>query len=178
MRDNHDISEYTNRERELFGALARESTLDPALENRVVAALAVDGYFRRPSRTRGGGLAIAAGVLLFVSGGAIGSVAGARYASRNTLEAQIARTDLTAPERVLLLQRAGSAYVRAANGYAAATARADSTAAEVASQVLVGAAQAVARSRLESRVATGLTAVLQRTAEPVAPKSKPSILWF
>jgi len=178
MRDDRDLSDYTSSERALFDALPRESALDPAVEDRVVAALAVDGYFRRPSRVRGRGAAVAAGLLLFLLGGAAGIVIGARYASRNSLEATIARTDLTVAERVLLLQRAGSAYVRAANGYSDATARADSTAAEVASQVLVGAAQAVARSRLESRVATGLTALLQRTAEPVAPKSKPSILWF
>jgi hypothetical protein len=176
MRKKDEVLEYSERERAVFAALPTESALDPDVEDRVVAALRVDGYFR----SRGASwrmVAIAAGIALFIFGGAIGSALGARYATRNSLETMIGRRDLSVPERVLLLQRAGSAYVRAAHGYADATARADSTATEVASQVLVGAAQAMARSRLESRVAAGLTAVLQQTSAPRAARS-PSILWF
>ena len=61
---------------------------------------------------------------------------------------------------MLLLQRAGSAYVRAAQGYADATTRIDSTAVEVASQVLVGAAHAVARNNLDAGMAARLAEVL------------------
>ena len=178
MLEHYDIPEYTNRERALFAALPRASELDPALEERVIAALRVDGYFRPRDRRVIRAVAIAAGLLLFAIGGAIGAFVGSRYAMRNSLETLIARRNLSVAERVLLLQRAGSAYVRAAHGYADATARADSTAVEVASQVLVGAAQAMARSRLDSRVSAGLTAVLQRGVTPGATRISPSVLWF
>src|SRR3569623_2032129 len=68
---------------------------------------------------------------------------------RSSLEDMLARKDLTTGERVLLLQRAGSAYVLAAQSYANATAHIDSSAVEVASQVLLGAAHAVARSSMD-----------------------------
>jgi hypothetical protein len=178
MHDHHDVPEYTNRERELFAALPRAGAVDPAVEARVVAALRVDGYFRPRDRRVIRAVAIAAGLLLFAIGGIAGAFFGSRYAMRNSLETLITRRDLPVVDRVLLLQRAGSAYVRAAHGYADATARADSTAVEVASQVLVGAAQAMARSRLDSRVAVGLTAVLQRGAAPGTTTTSPSILWF
>jgi hypothetical protein len=95
-----------------------------------------------------------------------------RYAQRNSLEQQLARTDLTVSDRVLLLQRAGSAYVRAAQGYADATAHVDSTAVEVASRVLLGAAHAVARNGLDAGLSHGLTTVLT----PVVNR-KP-VTWF
>ena len=176
MRD--EVSEYTDHERALFTQLRRECSPDAALEDRVVAALKAEGYFARPPRNRSWAMAIAAGLVLLVLGGAGGAVIGARVATRNSLETLIARKDLAVPERVLLLQRAGSAYVRAAHAYADATARADSTAVEVASQVLLGAARAVSRSRLDSRISAGLTTVLQRTSDSPTPKSTPSILWF
>jgi hypothetical protein len=174
MRDQ-ESPEYTESERALFAALPRSSAPDPGVEERVVAWLRVDGYFRPRDRRFVRAVAIAAGLLIFVLGGALGALVGVQYARRNALETQIAQRDLTVAERVLLLQRAGSAYVRAAHAYTDATARADSTAVEVASQVLVGAAQAMARSRLDSRVSAGLTAVLQRGSSPA---DKPSILWF
>jgi hypothetical protein len=89
-----------------------------------------------------------------------------------SLEEMLGRKDLTIGERVLLLQRAGSAYVTAAQSYASATARTDTTAIEVASRVLLGAAHAVARNHLDAGVAARLTNALQ----PATP-SRPTV-WF
>jgi hypothetical protein len=76
------------------------------------------------------------------------------------------------------MQRAGSAYVRAAKGYANAVGRNDSTAVEVASRVLLGAAQAVARTNLDGGLTPDLTAALQTpTTRPVSA-STPRIVWF
>jgi hypothetical protein len=176
MRDDHEIPEYTDRERALFAALPRERALDPSVEDSVVAALRNDGFFAARQRRRAA--RIAAGLLLFALGAITGGAIGVRVAMRNSLETSIARTDLSVPERVLLLQRAGSAYVRAAHAYADATARMDSTATEVASQVLIGAAQAVARSRLDSRVAAGLTEVLRSPPNGSGQPAVHPIIWF
>src|SRR5215207_9704411 len=52
-----------------------------------------------------------------------------------------------------------AADVRASNAYAGAVAQTDSTAIEVASRVLLGAAQAVARSNLDGGVSPSLTEI-------------------
>ena len=80
-------------------------------------------------------LAAAAALVVFV----LGAAAGVSYTRRNSLEELLARRDSPSPMRVLLLQRAGSAYVRAAQSYADATSKVDSNAVEVASRVLLGA---------------------------------------
>src|SRR6185295_1952714 len=108
--------------------------------------LRAEGYFQRSGVLWRRTILAAAALALFAVGIATGSFA----TRRNSLEDLLARNDLTVPDRILLLQRAGSAYVRAAQGYADATARVDSTAVEVASRVLVGAAHAVARNRLDA----------------------------
>jgi hypothetical protein len=95
---------------------------------------------------------------------------------RNSLESQLERTDLTVAERILLIQRAGSAYVRASNGYAGAVATTDSTATEVARRVLEGAAQAVARSNLDGGLSKNLTAALRTTTVPTAAAQR--VIWF
>jgi hypothetical protein len=162
------MPEYTPEERALLAALPRERPGDPATEGRLVEALAREGWFRPARPSRGWLQAVAAIALLF-----LGGVAGARFHERGTLEAMIDRDDLSANERVLVLQRAGSAYVRAAHAYADAVAETDSTAVEVASQVLIGAAQAVARSDLDGGLTPRLTAVLASgSAEP------DSIIWY
>src|SRR5262249_20964409 len=114
-------------------------------------------------------IAVAAALALLALGASGGWVAG----RRGSLEEMLARTDLTVGDRVLLLQRAGSAYVTAAQSYASATARTDTTAIEVATRVLLGAAHAVARNHLDAGVAARLTSVLQPSAAP----SRPTI-WF
>ena len=157
MRDEPELVEYDERERAMFTALPRESELNTGQEERVVNALRGEGYFRRAPRRTRWMLQLAAAVALFVAGG----FAGNRYAMRNSLETRLARIDLSLSDRVLLLQRAGSAYVRAANGYADATVRIDSSAVEVASQVLLGAALAVARRSLDGGMTTRLAAAMQ-----------------
>jgi hypothetical protein len=80
------------------------------------------------------------------------------------------------PQRILLLQRAGSAYVRAAQAYADATAHVDSAAVEVATQVLIGAAHAVARSGLDAGLSQDLSSVLTSAVAPIVNR-KP-VIWF
>jgi hypothetical protein len=157
MRNELEPLEYDERELAMFAALPRESELDAAGEERVVKALHAEGYFRRAPRRAQWVLKLAAAAALFAAGG----FAGNRYAMRNSLETNLARRDLSLSDRVLLLQRAGSAYVRAANGYADATVRVDSSAVEVASQVLVGAAMAVARRSLDGGMSTRLATAMQ-----------------
>ena len=170
MKEHDELSEH---ERQLFAALPRESAPDAVAAERLLRAMRHDGLIRPAPRftpaTRVA-LGLAAGFLLFAGG----AFAGARYATRNSLEEALHRTDLTVVDRILLLQRAGSAYVTAANGYAAATKRADSTAVEVASQVLRGAAQAVVRSNLNTRTANNLLVALQGR-DTISSKN---LLWY
>lgn len=119
--------------------------------------------------------ALAAGLIAFAW------LAGQRHGSavtrRSTIEGMLARTDLTRDERVLLMQRAGSAYVEAAHAYAANVVRTDSTALEVSSQVLIGAAQAVARTNMDGGLAPRLGALLRDSR---ARRSTPlnSVIWY
>jgi hypothetical protein len=156
MHDETSMPEYDARERALFAALPREAPVDDLQEQRAVNALRAEGYFRRASRRPHWMLQSAAAVVIFAAGAALGVRFGADYAARNSIEAQIARDDLTLTERVFLLQRAGSAYVNAANGYADATAQVDSAAVEVARQILMGAATAVARRSMDGGVSSHL----------------------
>jgi hypothetical protein len=170
MTDQRDRTDLDPRERELFAGLPRESAPDPAGADRLVAALRRDGFFRRRAPRLRWALQLGAAAALFAAGALIG----ARVATRNSLERALARADLTIADRVLLLQRAGSAYVTAAHGYAGATAHVDSAAVEVANQVLLGAAHAVVKSKLNSTLSSDLFAVLQ--AADTKPR-KP-ILWY
>lgn len=160
MQDDMNPIEYTNREKAMFAALSRDSELNQLEEQRLVNALRSEGYFKRPQPRFGWKLQAAAAVMLFIAGGAIGVQYGINYGARNSLEAQIARKDLTLTERVLTLQRAGSAYVNAANAYADATAVVDSSAIEVAREILKGAATAVARRSLDGGMSARLAIML------------------
>lgn len=157
-----------------FVQLPRTAELTPGAEERLVDALRRDGFFqrRRGQRWQWGAVAAIAACAVF----AAGLAAGARYARRNSLEDMLARKDLSTAERVLLLQRAGSAYVLAAQSYASATAHVDSNAVEVASQVLLGAAHAVARSSLDGGLSERLSTVLT-PASAKSTNSKP-VIWF
>jgi hypothetical protein len=181
----------------LFDALPREAPTDPRAADRLVVRLKQEGFFANhgavipragviPSPSVAGAPSRAgsardllfavrwpigiAAVLLLVSLGAWGGWTAGR---RGSLEEMLERNDLTVADRVLLLQRAGSAYVTAAQSYASATARTDTTAIEVASRVLLGAAHAVARNHLDAGVAARLTNALQPTATPPKPT-----IWF
>ena len=174
MSDDQDLTELENHAQRLFAALPRESTPEPRELDHLVSALRAEGFFRRRPRRLSWLTQLAAAVVLLMLGG----LAGARIATRNSLEAQLARTDLSVTERILLMQRAGSAYVRASNSYAGAVAQADSTAVEVASRVLLGAAQAVARSNLDGGLSPSLTAALRATGERPAPATPQRVIWF
>lgn len=173
MSDEFESSE-DERMRRLFAALPRESAPEPRELGALVTALKAEGFLRRRDRRVSWALQLAAAVVLLVLGG----IAGARIASRNSLEAMLARTDLSLSDRILLMQRAGSAYVRAANSYAAAASETDSTAIEVSSRVLLGAAQAVARSKLDGGLTPSLTAALRATSAESAPVPRQHVIWF
>jgi hypothetical protein len=158
---------------EALTELSREQPLAPGETDRMVAMIRNEGLLRRQAATRWPLLAAAA-VIVF----AVGAFAGSAYTRRGSLEDALARRDLTVTDRVLLLQRAGSAYVQAAQGYADATTRADSTAVEVASQVLVGAANAVARHNLDAGMAARLAAALQAPAVVPASAPRKPVIWF
>jgi hypothetical protein len=162
---NHEMIEYDDQELRLLGMLPRESELQPGSEDRLVKSLRAEGFFVRRSRSRL--LQAVAAIALLVLGG----LAGAWWSQRNSLEALLQRPDLDALERVLLLQRAGSAYVQAADAYAASNARTNLVAIEVATQVLIGAAQAVERSRLDAGLTPKLTQLLQQP-------NQPTVIWF
>lgn len=169
----HDDQTLTEHERDLFAALPRETHGRSGDADRLLAVLRRDGVIApRPliSRTARPWALAAAGMALFLAG----AFTGQRFATRNSLERALARTNLTVADRILLLQRAGSAYVTAANGYANATQRADSTAVEVANQVLRGAAHAVVRSNLNTRTASNLLVALQGRDTT----SHKSLLWY
>jgi hypothetical protein len=156
-----------------LAALPRTAPLDPRESDRIVAQLRREGFFRADRRALRWAIRAAAAAVIF----AVGAFAGSQYASRNSLEEMLARKQLSVADRVLLLQRAGSAYVRAAQAYADATAHIDSNAVEVASRVLLGAAHAVARSSLDAGLSERLTNVLQPAVAP-APLNRKPVIWF
>jgi hypothetical protein len=172
-----DSSELTEKERDQFARLPRELKAGSDVEDGVVTALRAEGYFARRSRAPVAvRAAAAAGALIAVALG--GGFVGGRIAARTSLEGQLARDDLSLADRVLLLQRAGSAYVTAAHAYADATAKTDSTAVEVARQVLLGAAHAVVRSQLDAGIAERLTSMLQSPVSRPTARTAAPILWF
>ena len=175
MSDELDPIELDDRLQRLIRELPRESAPPPHELDHLVTSLKAEGFLS-PRRRRPSWLLpqLAAAVVLLVVGGAVG----ARIATRNSLEAMLERADLSLPDRILLMQRAGSAYVRAANAYAGAAAQTDSTAIEVASRVLLGAAQAVARSNLDGGLTPNLTAALRATAVQSATISPQRVIWF
>jgi len=159
--------QHDDEDHGLFAELPREIPVDDHEIDHMVRRLRSDGLLRRKSRVLRNATLAAAAVIIFALGAALGSY----VTRRGSLEDMLTRRDLDVSDRILLLQRAGSAYVSAAQGYADATAHTDSSAVEVASRVLLGAAHAVARSNLDAGVAERLAAALQ------APPAKP-IIWF
>jgi len=158
MHADTNDTELTEGERAMFAALPRESAIEPVAEERLVDALRHEGYFRRRTSQGRWAWQMAAAIAL-LAGGAFG---GMRYAERHSLERMLTSKDLPLSDRVLLLQRAGSAYIQAANGYADATVRIDSSAVEVASQVLLGAASAVARRKMDGGMSASLAALMHQ----------------
>jgi hypothetical protein len=173
--DDHDIPvQYDDEELRLFAQLPREAPLAPGEGDRLIRRLRDDGFFHSRSGRWRWALVAAAALVLFVSGVA----AGGFMTRRNSLEDMLSRSDLGVGDHVLLLQRAGTAYVRAAQGYADATAHIDSGAVEVASKVLLGAAHAVARNSLDAGLSARLAAAFQPlVVTPVSAPRKP-VIWF
>ena len=163
---------HDDAERAWLASLARTSEPAPGVENRVVASLRREGLVVRRRPVAPMLLGLAAALLLFVSGVWVG----ARVARRGSLEAQLTRDDASAAERVLVLQRAGSAYIRAMQRVATAAPR-DSTAAEVATQALTGAAFAAARARLDSGLSPRLVAFFE-ASRPTSAGSGPTLIWY
>lgn len=155
----------------MLAALPRTAPLTDGEADRLVHRLRDERLLRAPRRWQPWLARAAAAAVIF----ALGTYAGARYARRDSLEEMLSRKDIGLSERVLLLQRAGSAYVHAAESYANATAKVDSGAVEVASQVLVGAANAIARKSLDAGMSARLTSALVpvRNTGPAKP-----IIWF
>lgn len=145
--------------------LPRTLPVDPDGAGRVVATLRREGFFRPRKPVLSWAIRAAAAIVIF----ALGAFAGMRYARRNSLDDLLARGDLPPAQRVLLLQHAGSNYVRVAEAYAAQGQQPDSAGAEVARQVLLGAAGAVARTGLEKDVS-------QQLARLLSPKQP--VIWF
>lgn len=162
LHEHDDVPEF-------LATLPRTAPLTRGADDQIIEQLRREGFFRRRNRVWLYLGAAAAAGLIFVAG----VFAGSRSAHRNSLEEMLARKDLTIAERVLLLQRAGSAYVQAAQSYADAAQHVDTTAVEVASRVLLGAAHAVARSSLDA----GLSERLARALTPADNNRKP-VIWF
>ena len=156
--DNPDDADVLRR----LAELPRTTPIDPDGATRVLARLRREGFFGRQRPVLTWAIRAAAAILIFV----LGAFAGMRYARRNSFDDLVVRSDLPASQRVLVLQHAGSNYVRAAEAYAT---QPDSTGAEVARQVLLGAAGAVARSGLE----TDVSLQLARLLSPRQP-----VIWF
>jgi len=106
--------DYTTDERQAFEALPRESAADPIDEERIVARLRAEGFFRRRPRVL---WLAAAAVMILACGIAIGST----FTRAGSLESALASKDLTAPEAAALLERARGAYATARERYVGAT---------------------------------------------------------
>src|SRR5262252_6586778 len=139
-----DLTRFlTDDDRDLVARLPRERSASADREDQMVALLRQHGYFR-PRHPRGLiGAAVAAAVLVFLSG----TLFGQWRAEQRSLEFALERNDLSDADRVLVLQRAGSAYVRASEQLAG-VASSSPTARDVAVHILAGAAQAAARANL------------------------------
>jgi hypothetical protein len=166
-----DDIDLTEAERAALASLPRFAMPPKHIEDVLVRTLRRDGFFRR--RTRSLWLQLAAALLLL----ALGAAGGVHSARRHSLEAMLARRDLSSNERLLLLQRAGSAYVTAAQAYARAATAIDSVAVEVASQTLVGAARAVAQSSLDAGLSARLTSILEPPPARHPPQVR-QIIWY
>ena len=172
MTDNPGPIEYTARERALFDALPRERPSPPYEATAILAELRAEGLLPANRESRAArhavGWLVAAGIALFMISVGAGYRMGERAERARSLEGMLEREDLTLTDRVFVMQRAGSAYVRAAHDYATASKGVDSTAIHVASQTLAGVAKAVARTDLDGGLSERLTAVLGTRTQPVS----------
>ena len=155
MANDHDFPR-DDAERSWLAALPQASAPPPVVEERLVAALRQEGYLSPRRRIIAPLAGLAAAAALFVTGGLLG----AHLARRDALESRVMRTNLSAEERILLLQRAGSVYLRSMQQVAAIAPR-DPMAAEVATQALTATAHAAARMRLDGGLSLQLVSLLE-----------------
>ena len=154
-----------------FAALPREYPTDAAEEERTARALRAAGYLGRPRGTRRFvpmALRIAAAVALL----ATGFLYGTYRESRHTLEVLLAERDLDAAAHSALVQRAGSAYVRAIAEFGDAEA-APPEAREAALAALRAAALAVLRMDPASPLSSDLLRAINRGRREPA-----RVIWF
>jgi len=159
-------------ERAWVASLARASAPPPGAEDRAVAALRREGLLGRRRVVAPMLLGIAAALLVFASGAWVG----AHVARGGSVEGQLYRDDASLSQRVLVLQRAGSAYIRAMQRVAA-VAPPDSIAAEVATQALTGAALAAARAHLDSDLSPRLVSFFEAARRGAATSSS-TLIWY
>ena len=121
MRDD----DYTPEERQRFEELPRESAPDPIDEERIAARLRAEGFFEKDHakeeyvasafrRKTLPLLAMTAAAMLIA-----GVLIGTALSNARSLESELARKNLTAPEAAALLERARGAYATARDRYAA-----------------------------------------------------------
>jgi hypothetical protein len=99
----------------LLAELPRSAPVAPGETDRAVQRLRAEGMLRaRRQRSIAWFPAAAAAAVLIFAGGVY---VGRQVEKRHSLEALVARQDATLADRVVLLQRAQTTYVRAAHAY-------------------------------------------------------------
>src|SRR5262245_62165490 len=99
----------------LLAELPRSAPLAPGETDRIVRQLHAEGMLRAHRKLSIGWVpaAAAAAALLFAAGVYVGQ----RNEKRHSLEAQVTSQSATLADRVILLERAQTTYVRAARAY-------------------------------------------------------------
>lgn len=183
--------DLTDRERREFDALPRETRPPDALEQRVMAALREEGLLRRPAPLRLPiapawiGAAVAASLVLFVGGFALGGWMESRHTA-DVLVKLHERDTQTAAAAAAAVQRTGSAYVAALTALAAFadTSHAGTPSVvqgrEVAANALHAAASQMVRLAPEDPLAVRILQGLDRAARRDTSASKDGSLtvWF
>jgi hypothetical protein len=187
----HPDDELTDRERRDFEALPRESRPSADLERRVVAALREEGLLHRPAPLRFPitpawiGTAVAASLILFTGGFALGGWMESRH-TNDMLVKMHEKDTQTAAAAAAAVQRTGSAYVAALTALAAF---ADTTHAptpqvvegrEVAANALHAAASQMVRIAPEDPLAVRILQGLDRVArrDSAATREGSLTVWF
>jgi hypothetical protein len=116
----HKQDDWSDSERIALRALAREETVSSSLADSTVAALHTRGLLRRGSQRRTWLpiAATAAALALFAGGFALGQTRGIRTGHELAMAAMTATPDDDADELAFVLQRTGSAYLRALSALA------------------------------------------------------------
>ena len=171
MPNEHDFP-ADDVERAWLDALPRTAESPPDAEERLMTALQRQQRHRHRWPVAPLTIGLAAAVLLFVAGVQVGRTS----ARRESMDWQLARTDLSRTEQLLLLQRAGTYYALAMQRVATA-APDDSTTAEVARQSLTAAALAATHAHLDGDFAPTLVSLLEPAPTGAATPSD-HLIWY